>query len=748
VAGHRADSLAALVREALEVPSGERPDWLRRACHGDPALAARVRDALPTDSGEAQTPSPLIKPLEAIPESARRIGPYALRGILGEGTFGVVYLADQQLPIPRRVAIKVLKLRDGNGGSDGGGDAVVERFERERRMLARLDHPSIAHVLDAGVTNDGRPWFALEYVHGRPLLHYCDDARLTIDARLRLFEEICRAVQHAHQNGVLHRDLKPGNVLVSSGAPGDGTPAWGRPTVIDFGIAEALGGEEPTQSAANGGSQSDLPGRLVGTLEYMAPEQALGLEVDARCDIYGLGAVLHQLLTGEPPLGVAGDLESFLRRLRDVDAPLPSVVVAALPDDRAAELARQRGTTSKKLVRALRGDLDWIVHKCLAKDRSQRYDSAADLASDLRRHFESRPIEAAPRSVRYRTRCFVRRHRTAVTAVVISVLSLLLAIVSISASLRTTLRARDTERDARLHVERAATDANDALSALISLITQISLDRSASGVASTPDEILAAAREQLIEPFRTRPHAQAQVRVALAKALLSLDHPRAAEREIAAAVALLGTLSPSADSALIEALRTQAAIDEHRQRYDQAATTLDRAFDLQHASDPEDAVGLNVLWIDRARLAITRGDGLAARRAIVEARRELERIPDALARRRAESSASFFEAEALVLDGQWKEALSAIAPNLAFNRANMPDHWWVAEISAVEAAALIGLGQIERGRAILAEAEPKLLRALPPGSSPRRVIGTLVAKAFASQGLETDAAHWRTLGAP
>lgn len=762
MAGHRADSLAALVQEASKIPSAERGAWLRTKCAGDAALAARVHDALPTDAGDAATPSPLVRPIEDVPESARRIGPYLIRGILGEGTFGVVYLAEQSEPLPRRVALKVLK-------SARGCREVVERFDRERRLLARLDHPAIAHVLDAGVDRD-RSWFALEYVRGLPLLRHADDARLTVRDRLRLFEEICRGVQHAHQNGVLHRDLKPGNVLVSTGAPGDGTPRWGIPKIIDFGIAEAIGGDGAAPASADaGGSDAGSSGRLIGTLEYMSPEQAIGLDVDARSDVHSLGAILFELLTGEPPFGRADrsseGIVAFVKRLREEDARAPSTALVARPPDRAEEIARLRRTTPARLAAHVRGDLDWIVLKCLSKDRARRYDSAADLASDVRRHLEWRPVEAAPQRVLYRAGRFVRRHRGAAVAAAISITSLLLALALVAAALVTTMRAREHERQARQGMERAIAVASDALGSLISLIASISLDRASKGIATTPDAILKSAMDQIIEPFKDRPIAQAHVRIALAKALLSLDHPNAAESQITTALALLApaatgahasesgdvaseALRAAADSSTIDAMRTAAAIAEHVGDFARARSFLSQAFDLQEKSDPDDPPAWNELWIDRARLAISAGDARSAQIAIANARQLIPHLSDRAAQRRAESSAAFFAAEALALANDWSAAYAAIQPNLRYNLAHLPGHWWVAESSAIEAAALIGLGRVDEGRAILAKAEPQLRQALPPGASPRRVIGKIVGDAFQSRGLSKDADHWRALAAP
>ncbi len=728
VAAHRAELLADLVRRASAVSADERAAWLRRECAGDAALAARVVDALPTDGSASPTPSPLLRPVESIPESMRRIGPYTLRGVLGEGSFGVVYLAEQSEPIPRRVALKVLK-------PTATAREVMDRFDRERRLLARLDHPSIAHVLDAGVAEDGRPWFAMEFVRGLPLLRHCDERRLPVEDRLHLVQEICRAIHHAHQNGVIHRDLKPGNILVSTGIPGDGTPRWGTPKIIDFGIAEALVGDDAASAPR------------AGTLEFMSPEQALGREVDTRSDLYSLGAILFTMLVGAPPLGRAdgADPTEFVERLRSSEVPSPSAALAALPADAAWEVAASRSTTPSRLLRALRGDLDWITLRCLAVDPARRYDSASDLAADLERHFRRRPVEAAPNRVGYRLDRFVRRHQVPVAAALITLAVLVATTVIVAISLRSTILAHRSEHASAQAAQRAGREANDALGALLSLLTSISLDRSARGAAITADELLSQARERIIEPFKDQPRAQAMVRLALAKALLSLGHDDSASREVTAAQALLGTLGDAAAAERIEALRTQAAIDEQRGRAPEALAAIDQAAALQRQVDATDAQAWCDLLLDRARVLVSSGDASAALRAVSMAREWIARIEAPPARRRAASSAAFFEAQALLLAGRWRDALAAIQPNLDFNRATLPGHWWVAESSAVEAAALIGTGQVERGRAILAEVEAPLREALPPGATPRRTIGSLVAAAFESQGLGPEAARWRSL---
>ena len=325
-----------------------------------------------------------------------RVGPYKLLQQIGEGGMGTVFMAEQQEPVRRMVALKVIK-----PGMDTR--QVIARFEAERQALALMDHPNIAKVLDAGTTASGRPYFVMELVKGVPLTKYCDEHRLSPQQRLELFVPICRAVQHAHQKGIIHRDLKPSNVLV---ALYDGKPV---PKVIDFGVAKATGQKLTDKTLFTGF------GGVVGTLEYMSPEQAElnQLDVDTRADIYSLGVMLYELLTGTTPLerkrfGKAALLE-ILRLIREEEPPKPSTRLSTA--ETAASVAANRGLEPKKLSGLVRGDLDWIVMKCLEKDRNRRYETANGLASDVQRYLSDEPVLASPPSAAYRLRKFARRHK-------------------------------------------------------------------------------------------------------------------------------------------------------------------------------------------------------------------------------------------------------------------------------------------------------------------------------------------------
>ncbi len=361
------------------------------------------------------------------------VGPYRIVRRVGEGGMGLVYLAEQQEPIRRRVALKIMRpgLR---------GDGVVQRFEAERQTLARMDHPSIAKVFDAGQTIDGLLYFAMEYVDGLPITAFCDRERLTVGERIDLMAQACAAVQHAHHKGVIHRDVKPSNVLVATEE--DGTR---RVKVIDFGVARAI------ERAAD--ESMTALGMVVGTPAYMSPEQLDsdgGAQVDTRTDVYGLGVVLYELLTGalpfEPDDLRARGVDHMRRVIREEDPPTPSARLS-LPGERTTTAADSRRVDVAGLRRAVRGELDWIVMRALEKDPARRYGSPAELADDLQRYRRDEPVEAGPPSGWYRLRKLVRRHRVlAGSGAAVAAALLLGAIVSVTFAVGQARALKESER--------------------------------------------------------------------------------------------------------------------------------------------------------------------------------------------------------------------------------------------------------------------------------------------------------------
>jgi serine/threonine protein kinase len=433
----------------------DRAAYLEDACRDNPRLRIEIDALLAAhDRLGAELPPSGPEPLRTIDEPATErsgtvIGPYKLLQQIGEGGMGIVYMADQEQPVRRRVALKIIK-----PGMDSR--QVVARFQAERQALAMMDHQNIAKVFDAGATETRRPYFVMELVHGIPITQFCDDRKLTTRERLELFVPVCQAIQHAHQKGIIHRDIKPSNVLVTMY---DDKPV---PKVIDFGVAKAV------EQRLTEKTMFTQFGALVGTFEYMSPEQAEmnAFGVDTRSDIYSLGVLLYELLTGTTPLERRklreAALDEVVRLIKEEEPPRPSTRLST--SDTLQKIAAARRTEPHALSKLVRGEIDWIVMKCLEKDRTRRYQSASGLARDIERHLADEPVEACPPSARYKLQKFRHKYRTPLrVAGAFFVLLLVGAVVGFWQAIRATVaEAHATqERDAAVTSEREAHQAKE-----------------------------------------------------------------------------------------------------------------------------------------------------------------------------------------------------------------------------------------------------------------------------------------------
>jgi len=421
---------------AVQLPPEQRAEYLDETCADDLELRQRVESllgALERATGllkEAVVSArPPVSWLSATEREGDTIGRYKLLKRLGEGGCGVVYMAEQEEPVRRRVALKIIK-----PGMDS--KTVIARFEAERQAMAMMDHPNIAKFFDAGVTETGRPYFVMELVRGRKITDYCDQNELDTTARLDLFIQVCHAVQHAHQKGIIHRDLKPSNILITSH---DGVPV---PKVIDFGIAKAMQGRLTEQTVFTAFEQ------FIGTPAYMSPEQAelSGLDIDTRSDIYSLGVLLYELLTGKTPFDakelVAAGLDEMRQTIREREPLRPSTCLSTMAAENLATTAKHRHIEAPKLVNLVSGDLDWIVMKCLEKDRTRRYETANGLAMDVRRHSNNEPVAARPPSKLYEFQKTFRRHRFGFTATAAIIIVLMVGIAATTWQAARAIRAR------------------------------------------------------------------------------------------------------------------------------------------------------------------------------------------------------------------------------------------------------------------------------------------------------------------
>jgi serine/threonine protein kinase/tetratricopeptide (TPR) repeat protein len=603
----------------------ERAAYLDRACGGDAALRASVEALLranvgATDFMERTPPDPdatVDAPSGERPDTV--IGPYKLMQEIGEGGFGVVYRAEQQQPLRRKVALKILK-----PGMDTR--QVVARFEAERQALALMDHPNIARVLDGGATASGRPYFVMELVEGIPITDFCDRDYLTVRHRVEIFVAVCQAVQHAHQKGIIHRDLKPSNILV---ARQDDRPVV---KVIDFGVAKAMGQKLTERTLFTHAAQ------IVGTPLYMSPEQAdpTALDIDTRADIYALGVVLYELLTGTTPfdrerLGTL-PLDEVRRIIREEQPVRPSARISTRR--RKREDGRMGDEPTPGTHSAWRRllpfssfilhpssfqELDWIVLKCLEKDRARRYETASGLARDVRRYLNDEPVEACPPSPAYRLQKFVRTHRRPLGVAAAFALILAAAtIVSARQAIRATLAegAVGLERDKAI-AEKDRADKQVAIAQAVNdflqkdLLGQADIANQAAGARDpnvTVRELLDRSGEGLEARFRGQPRIEAAIRLTIGRTYWAIgDFPKALVH-LQRSLDLHGEAVGSDDPDTLETMHALAVVQTDRGDYDGAERLFERvlkarrdAFGADHPDTLKTLNHLGLVFISRGR---------------------------------------------------------------------------------------------------------------------------------------------------
>ncbi len=513
----------------------------------------------PQDMSAGDTVTQLLAPVT--------IGSYRILSLLGEGGMGSVYLAEQSAPVKRKVAVKLIRASFATPGA-------IALFNAERQAMARLTHPAVAQIFEAGTTRDGCPYFVMEHVPGESLTSFCDRMRLSVAQRLELFIKICHGVEHAHRKGIMHRDLKPSNVMV---AEVDGRPA---PKIIDFGIAKAL--DSPLTD------ETMLTRYGLGTPGYMSPETYQGSDVDTRTDIYALGVMLFELVTGTLPFEIHGvNLSVVIRNVITEPAPRPSQHFRSLDQPKQDRLANRRRSDCRQLAARIDGDLDWITAKALEQEPDRRYGSATELAADVRRHLEFEPVTARAPSVRYRMGRFVRRNRAIVAAASLAVIALILGTIGTTLGMMRARREAERANQETENTRQALLDAEEVTDFLIQLF-EISDPREAGGESTTARQLLDRGAGRIEESLSDQPLRQARVMHAIGVIYDQLQAHQEARRLVNGALELRRQELPPDHRDVADSLHRLAVIDRQLAEYIAAEKAARRSLEIrQKAHGPD-----------------------------------------------------------------------------------------------------------------------------------------------------------------
>jgi eukaryotic-like serine/threonine-protein kinase len=637
-----AERLKQFAAALLELPEDRREAAARALCGDDPAMLALLLQAVDASAQDALAARLGLNAARGAAEAPTRmpshdeqagatIGAYRLLERLGEGGFGEVFAAEQAEPIRRRVALKIIKQ-----GMDSR--AVVARFEAERQALAMMDHPNIAKVFDAGTTTGGRPYFVMELVRGVAITTYCEEARLSPRERIELMIPVCRAIQHAHQKGIIHRDIKPSNVLVTIL---DGKPV---PKVIDFGIAKAIAGattltDKTVYTAFR---------QFIGTPAYMSPEQLLmsGMDVDTRSDVYALGVLMYELLSGSLPFDTESLLKEGLERMQQVvreqDPPKPSTRVMTLDAGRRTSVAAARRLGPEKLGGVLRGEVDWMVMKAVEKDRGRRYQSPTELADDLLRYLRGEAVRASPPSGWYRARKFTRRHRALLTGIGAVMAALMIGLVAFAWQARVANRQRDLAVAAQQAeaAERTKAEAERTKASIIAEFMSETLRGAGPSVARGRDttmlkEMMRVAADRIERgDLAANPDAELRLRSTIGNTYRAIAAFDEAQRLLAPAVDLSRATHAGDHPATVAALLDLTELLLERGDYAGPKPVLTEALETSRRLEPqgsaETARALGALSMLTHRLGDPAGAELLAREAIGILRRLSPQPKDAL----------------------------------------------------------------------------------------------------------------------